>query len=88
MPHPLSHKYPIPIFQLCLVNTDVPGGVGAPPLDTTSKVHFDTFVHASTSVDMLRDLSSSVSDHVYIVYLVCMTYSARVHLVILFVDIV
>ena len=36
MPHPLSHKYPIPISQLCLVNTDVPGGVGAPPLDATS----------------------------------------------------
>ena len=36
MPHPLSHKYPIPISQLCLVNTDVPAGVGAPPLDTTS----------------------------------------------------
>ena len=33
MPHPLSHKYPIPISQLCLVNTDVPAGVGAPPLD-------------------------------------------------------
>ena len=38
MPHPLSHKYPIPISQLCLVNTDVPAGVGAPPLDTTSNV--------------------------------------------------
>ena len=37
MPHPLSHKYPIPISQLCLVNTDVPAGVGAPPLDTTAK---------------------------------------------------
>ena len=36
MPHPLIHKYPIPISQLCLVNTDVPAGVGAPPLDTTS----------------------------------------------------
>ena len=36
MPHPLSHKYSIPISQLCLVNTDVPAGVGAPPLDTTS----------------------------------------------------
>ena len=35
MPHPLSHKYPIPISQLCLVNTDVPAGVGALPLDTT-----------------------------------------------------
>ena len=35
MPNPLSHKYPIPISQLCLVNTDVPAGVGAPPLDTT-----------------------------------------------------
>ena len=35
MPHPLSHKYPIPISQLCLVNTDVPAGVGAPPLNTT-----------------------------------------------------
>ena len=33
MPHPLSHEYPIPISQLCLVNTDVPAGVGAPPLD-------------------------------------------------------
>ena len=30
MPRPLSHKYPIPISQLCLVNTDVPAGVGAP----------------------------------------------------------
>ena len=38
MPHPLSHKYPIPISQLCLVNTDVPAGVGAPPLDTTTEV--------------------------------------------------
>jgi len=36
MPHSLSHKYPIPISQLCLVNTDVPAGVGAPPLDTTA----------------------------------------------------
>ena len=36
MPHILSHKYPIPISQLCLVNTDVPAGVGAPPLDTTA----------------------------------------------------
>ena len=36
MPHPLSHKYPIPISQLCLVNTDVPAGVGAPPLDSTA----------------------------------------------------
>ena len=36
MPHPLSHKYPIPIPQLCLVNTDEPAGVGAPPLDTTA----------------------------------------------------
>ena len=35
MPHPLSHKYPIPTSQLCLVNTDVPAGIGAPPLDTT-----------------------------------------------------
>ena len=37
MPHPLSHKYPISISQLCLVNTDVPAGVGAPPLDTIPK---------------------------------------------------
>ena len=37
MPHPLSHKYPISIPQLCLVNTDVPAGVGAPPLDTIPK---------------------------------------------------
>ena len=36
MPHPLSHKCPIPISQLCLVNTDVPAGVGAPPLNTTA----------------------------------------------------
>ena len=46
MPHPLNHKYPIPISLLCLtshfmcvqichmVNVDVPAGVGAPPLDT------------------------------------------------------
>ena len=33
MSHPLSHKYPIPISQLWLVNTDVPAGVGAPPVD-------------------------------------------------------
>ena len=26
------------ISQLCLVNTDVPAGVGAPPLDTTHAV--------------------------------------------------
>ena len=37
MPHPLSHKYRIPISQLRLVNTDVPAGVGAPPLDTTTE---------------------------------------------------
>ena len=36
MPHPLSHKYPISISQLCLEKTDVQAGVGAPPLDTTS----------------------------------------------------
>ena len=40
MPHPLSDKYPIPISQLCLVNTDVPAGVGAPPLDTTLLARF------------------------------------------------
>ena len=34
MSHPFSHKCPIPISQLCLVNTDMPAGVGAPPLDT------------------------------------------------------
>ena len=34
MSHPLSHNYPIPISKLCLVNTDVPAGDGAPPLDT------------------------------------------------------
>ena len=34
-PRVLSDKYPIPISQLCLVNTDVAAGVGAPPLDTT-----------------------------------------------------
>ena len=46
MPYPLSHKWPIPIYQLCLishfmcvqnfhmVNIDVPAGAGAPPLDT------------------------------------------------------
>ena len=38
MPHPLSHKYPILISQLCLVKTDVLAGVGAPPLDTTSTI--------------------------------------------------
>ena len=36
MSHPLSHKYPISISQLCLVNTDVTAGVAAPPLDTTA----------------------------------------------------
>ena len=38
MPHQLSPKYPIPISQLCLVNTDVQAGagVGAPPLNTTT----------------------------------------------------
>ena len=34
MPHPLNHKYPIPISQLGLAITDVPAGVGASPLDT------------------------------------------------------
>jgi len=46
MPYPLSHKWPILIYQLCLilhfmcvqnfhmVNIDVPAGAGAPPLDT------------------------------------------------------
>ena len=37
MLHPLSDKCPIPISQLYLVNTDVPAGVGAPPLDTTAE---------------------------------------------------
>ena len=41
MPHPLSHKYPIPTSQLCLVNTDVPAGVSAPPLDTTFEAGFN-----------------------------------------------
>ena len=34
----INCEYPIPISQLCLVNTDVPAGVGAPPLDTTPTV--------------------------------------------------
>ena len=38
MSRPLSHKCPIPISQLCLVNTDVLAVVGAPPLDTTSTI--------------------------------------------------
>ena len=38
MPHPLSHKYHIPISQLCLVNADVPVGVGALLLDTTISI--------------------------------------------------
>ena len=49
MPHPLSHKCPIPYPPLCLashfmcvkffhmVSIDVPAGVGAPPLNTTSE---------------------------------------------------
>jgi len=31
---PIKPQYPISISQLCLENTDVPAGVGAPPLDT------------------------------------------------------
>ena len=50
MPHPLSHKYPIPISQLCLVNTDVPAGVGAPPLDTTY-FHGNMVYSSSTKKD-------------------------------------
>ena len=50
MPHPLSHKCPIPISPLCLtshftcvqifhmVSIDVPAGVGAPPVNTTTPV--------------------------------------------------
>ena len=51
MPHPLSHKYPIPISQLCLVNTDVPAGVGAPPVDTTTVIkiltHCSSLLHSA-----------------------------------------
>ena len=50
MPHPLSHKYPIPISQLCLVNTDVPAGVGAPPLDTTSCGGCNTKMYITTNL--------------------------------------
>ena len=44
MPHPLSHKFPIPTSLLNfhfflqishVVNIDVPAGLDAPPLDTT-----------------------------------------------------
>lgn len=34
-PRVLSDKCPIPISELCLVNTDVAAGVGAPSLNTT-----------------------------------------------------
>jgi len=56
MSNPLSHKYPIPISQLCLVNTDVPAGVGAPPLDTTSSrylewsIAFYVIMHSSVKI--------------------------------------
>ena len=36
---PYTCKYPIPISQICLVNTDVLAGVDAPPLDTQQKTH-------------------------------------------------
>ena len=49
MLHPLSHKYPIPISQLCLVNTDVPAGVGAPPLDTIADLVW-TYCVSDTAV--------------------------------------
>ena len=32
---PIKPQTPHSHIQLCLVNTDVPAGVGAPPLDTT-----------------------------------------------------
>ena len=34
--HPIKPQIPLPISQLCLANTDILAGVGAPPLDTTS----------------------------------------------------
>jgi len=43
MPHPLSHKYPISISQLCLENTDVSAGVGAPPLDNSPSSHENVY---------------------------------------------
>ena len=58
MSHPLSHKYPIPIPQLCLVNTDVPAGVGAPPLDTTE----DSSPCNSTPMNRAHVLGVSVGE--------------------------
>ena len=67
MPHPLSHKYPIPISQLSLVNTDVPGGVGAPPLDATSPetaTYFVASIHPWAK--MIRMQSELVqSEHIH-----------------------
>ena len=65
MPHPLSQKHPIPISQLCLVNTDVPAGVGAPPLDTTtqtaSPTPHDTHSPPSTSIPIDQAPTTNVS---------------------------
>ena len=49
MPHPLGHKYLIFISQLCLVNTDVPAGVGAPPLNTKVWLRYTEVVMQDSS---------------------------------------
>ena len=65
MPHPLSQKYPIPISQLCLVNTDVPPGVGAPPLDSTSDTGEGIFDEGLTENE-----AGDVNDGMHIMYIV------------------
>ena len=60
MPHPLSHNYPISISQLCLENTDVPAGVGAPPLDTTLHCTFAKAAHYLEKTDKAAACSFTV----------------------------
>ena len=73
MLHPLSHKYPIPISQLCLVNDDVPAGVGDPPLDTTSPKSKKDFLvldmhnytqQFQTLLEVKKKLQESFANHV------------------------
>ena len=51
MLHPLSHKYPIPISH------DVPAGVGALPLDTTSSFPPSPDKVATGILELIMDTS-------------------------------
>ena len=66
MPRPLSHKYPIPMSQLYLVNTDVPAGVGAPPLDTTSSCQIVFHIYLYTFLKPLLNCQCCSSSGVMV----------------------